>query len=121
MKCDLLFGRQEDGYRGLAFIDEKVRGVKWPKCSHYTCIDCFKYMWRAVLDPDSYELDDWPNELPTEKRAIDLLVGALVARGYDVDSESLDDDDVRELYQVCIQEGKVRASEHLRVCPLCRR
>lgn len=52
LNCDIQFGKwRNDGSNGLDFKDgikccvclqENLKGVKWPKCNHYTCVKCGK-------------------------------------------------------------------------------
>lgn len=130
MNCDMNFGEwKNDGSKGLKFIDnieccvctgENLRGVIFPKCEHYTCIKCFKEMWKAILNPDDYELIDsngikWSNSCPIK------AIPFMVIRMKEKDRKAETCEDVDEFYKECLEDKKLYESENLRKCPLCRK
>jgi len=133
LNCDMHFGNwRNDGSDGLSFKDgveccvcmeEGLKGVKWAKCKHYTCIVCFKEMWKVTLNPDSYVLKDLPNELPKNKEIIDGMITRMRLKNRSINEESEDTiyEDVNEFYKECILDEKIYRKGNLECCPLCRR
>lgn len=120
---------------GITFTDaidcpvcmcESVRGVKWPKCVHYTCIDCFKEMWKEVYSPpDSKDIPFDEEYIGITKADYDNL---LLDENYALYDQAISDNERLRMYEDLncdYHEAQYseswEASKNLRKCPLCRR
>lgn len=76
-------------------------------------------MWKVTLNPDSYELEDLPNEMPRIKTIIDgmIIKMRLINRAIDETSEDTIYEDVKE----CLLDEKNHRIGNLEKCPLCRK